>query len=403
MAALGETRAEAIAVDAAELWADPFGALARYREQTPVIRVGESYYVLRGPDVLALQKDRRMQQIEGEVMLHRGFPREGNMWRLFANTVLMSNGKVHVRRRSPAVDTFSRRMIARLRGHVAEEARTLAAGLPRGAAFDLADAFSGPLPGRIIAHVVGIDPNRWRYFASLVYTMTQGLAPPFPAERWDAIEDAAGLFYGFIAEAIADRRAAPRDDFLTAYIAACDAAGEMDEEELLIQAVGFVLAGADTTRGGITSIVGQLLEERSRWEAVLADRSLVTAAVREALRLDPPVGGSPRMTGEDVDIGGVVIPALRPVDLLTISAMRDPALYADPERFDLHRTDGPVHHPIFGGGVHRCLGEQLAMAEMEEGLIALLDAMPDLRLAEPREPLRGFTAVREVTPLLVTT
>jgi cytochrome P450 len=313
----------------------------------------------------------------------------------------MSNGAVHARRRAPAMDAFSRRMIALLRDMIGREARALVEAFPRGVPFDLVEALAGPLPGRVIAQVVGLDPDRWREFAGLVYKMTQGMAPPFPAERWPEIDAAAGRFIGFIGEAVADRRANPRDDFVSAYVAAADKQGVTDEEETLIQLAGIVLAGSDTTRGGIAVAIGMLLEQRSRWEEVLADRTLAANAIHEALRLDPPVGGSPRMTAEPLELDGVTIPPMMPVDLLTISAMRDASLYPDPDRFDLHRVDTPRYHPVFGGGVHRCLGEQLALAELEEALAAVLDLAPAMQLVGERKPLAGFTAVREASPLMV--
>jgi cytochrome P450 family 103 len=384
-----------------ELLADPHGSLKKYRDLTPIFRNGANHYVPRADDIVSLFKDRRLTHFDASLMPMRGYPTSGNMWRVFLNSMLMSSGKIHARRRGPAVDAFSKRVIARLRDYIREEARTLVAKFPINEDFDLLEYYGSPLPGRIIAHVVGLDPDNWKTFAELVYLMTKGIAPPFPADQWPNIEQAAGNLYDFCAEAIAERRQKPQDDFLTFYIAAADKAGLMDAEELLTQVVILVLAGSDTTRAGLAVTFGQLLEKRSRWEEVLADRSLVTPAVSESLRLDPPAGGAPRMTTEDIEIDGVIIPANHPVDLLTISAMRDASLYERPDEFDLHRTDGPRFHLAFGGGVHRCLGEQLAWAELEEGLSAALDLVPEMRLVGERHSLGGFTGVREPHPLIV--
>jgi cytochrome P450 len=81
--------------------------------------------------------------------------------------------------------------------------------------------------------------------------------------------------------------------------------------------------------------------------------------------------------------------------------MRDESLYPDPDHYDLHRADTPRYHPVFGGGVHRCLGEQLALGELEEALAAVLDLASSMRLVGERKPLGGFTAVREAFPLMV--
>lgn len=393
--------ADALEVTFDELLADPHEAFRKYRVQTSVIRVGQNHYVLRAKHVLDLHKDKRLMQFESDMMRHRGYPTEGNMWRIFSQTVLMANGKLHQRRRAPAIDAFSRRVIAGLRQHIREEARQIAQGLPHGEEFDLVEMFSGPLTGRIIAHIVGLDPDNWRQFAELVYMITKGLTPPFPVEEWPQIEAAAGDLLDFIQEAVEERRKTPREDFLTSYIRAADERGEMGSEELLVQLVGIVIAGSDTTRAGISVTAGKLLEDRSRWEEVLADGSLIDAAVAEAMRIEPPVAGSPRMTREAIELDGVLIPAGVPADLMALSAMRDPELFERPDEFDLHRKDHLRYHLVFGGGVHRCLGAHLALAEMHESLAALLDLAPDLRLVGAFPSLHGFTAVRVMPPLIV--
>lgn len=88
----------------------------------------------------------------------------------------------------------------------------------------------------------------------------------------------------------------------------------------------------------------------------------------------------PRITLEDIVLDDTLVPAGKILSLSTLSALRDPALYAEPEHFDIHRTDAPKRQLVFGGGVHRCLGEALAMIELEEGLAAMAQRLPDMRL-----------------------
>lgn len=84
-----------------------------------------------------------------------------------------------------------------------------------------------------------------------------------------------------------------------------------------------------------------------------------------------------------------------------LTALRDPAVYADPDRFDITRQDHPRLHPVFGGGPHRCLGEALARIELEEALGALARILPDLELDGPPARLRGYGAVRDLTSMRV--
>ena len=97
----------------------------------------------------------------------------------------------------------------------------------------------------------------------------------------------------------------------------------------------------------------------------------------------------------------MVIPAYRVLSLSMMSAMRDEALYADPDRFDIRRTDHPRLHLVFGGGPHRCLGEALARAELEEGLIALTQAWPGLTRKGPAVRMTGIGGIRSASSLTV--
>lgn len=162
-----------------------------------------------------------------------------------------------------------------------------------------------------------------------------------------------------------------------------------------------IVAGSDTTRGAMVIQAGLLLEHREQWEAVCQDAALIPAAVCESLRYEPSVGSIPRFTVEDVELDGYVIPIGRMLTLSTLAAMRDPAVFAEPDRFNIHRTDLPRKHLAFGGGPHRCLGEALAKAELEEGLAALVARFPGLRLSGNPLSVKGYGGVRRVADLHV--
>lgn len=140
---------------------------------------------------------------------------------------------------------------------------------------------------------------------------------------------------------IADRRANPRDDFITAYVHAAHEAGELTPIEIVAQLVTVILGGSDTTRSAMAIQVALLLNEREQWEAVCRDPSLIPAAVAEALRYEPAVGSVPRFTVTDIEIDGFMAPAGSILTLSTLSAMRDPLLYPDPDRFNIRRTGHP--------------------------------------------------------------
>jgi cytochrome P450 family 103 len=134
---------------------------------------------------------------------------------------------------------------------------------------------------------------------------------------------------------------------------------------------------------------------------VCQNPNLIPGAVAEALRFEPAVGSVPRFTVADIDIDGFVVPAGRILTLSTLSALRDPALYPDPDRFDITREKHPRWHLAFGGGAHRCLGEALARAELEEGLAALTTRLPGLRISGEPLGLYGHAGIRRIEPLQV--
>jgi cytochrome P450 family 103 len=138
------------------------------------------------------------------------------------------------------------------------------------------------------------------------------------------------------------------------------------------------------------------LQHQEQWEAVRHDSTLSANAVSESLRFEPAVASIPRFTTEEIELGDYVVPAGRIVSLSTMSAMRDPALFAEPDHFNIRRSDASRRHLIFGAGAHRCLGEILAKAELEEGLAALLERLPKLRLVDGPTRLFGHNGIRRV-------
>jgi cytochrome P450 len=193
-----------------------------------------------------------------------------------------------------------------------------------------------------------------------------------------------------------DRRAKPVNDFLSSYVAALDESEKLSAAETVIQIVTLILGGSDTTRAAMAIQISLLLQHRDQWNAVCRDFALVPGAVAESLRYEPAVASFMRVTLEDIDLDGWVIPRNRMLSLSTLAAMRDPALYSDPDTFDIRRTDHPRKHMVFGIGAHRCLGEVLATVELEEGLAALTARLPDMRIAGEPPLIRGSGGIRTV-------
>ena len=182
---------------------------------------------------------------------------------------------------------------------------------------------------------------------------------------------------------------------------AVDEADVLSRIEALIQIVTVILAGSDTTRAALTIQTSLLMQHREQWDGLRGDPSLIPGAVLESLRYEPSVGSFPRFTLEDIEIDGCTVPRNCVLSMSMLSAMRDPALYRDPDRFDISRTDVPRRPVVFGAGAHRCLGETLALLELEETLAALAERLPKLELVGNAPTVEGSGGIRRVSEMHV--
>lgn len=385
--------------DLAALARDPHGELARWRAATPMIQLAERRVMaLRAKDVQALIADPRVAQIEGaDYVMVNGVP-EGRAAAFLRDFFLFSNGADHRAKRGPFAKTFAFAAIKARRPAVAAVADRILAEAPRGAAFDFVDQVAARVPAEMIAATLGLPEEEASRFAGHVYRLSQVLTTTGAAEDPEGIEAGAAGLYDFVAEALAARRERPQEDLLSALVAETEPT-EAAMDALAHQVMGVIIGGSDTTRAGFARIVSLLLEHPEQWAALKADPTLIPGAVAEGLRYDPPVASVARFAVEPIEIDGVVAPAGALVGLSTLSAMRDPEAHADPDRFDIRREDQARLHLVFGGGVHRCLGEMLARIEMEEALRAVIEAAPDLKLVEPPRML-GFSGVRGISPMI---
>ncbi|MEL6232946.1 MAG: cytochrome P450 [Pseudomonadota bacterium] len=382
---------------------DPHGTFRAARALGPLLGFanGRGVLALRAEHVIPLMSDPRARQIGPEIAQYSGADIDGAYFHFAQNTLLFAHGKTHQKRRRAIAKSFHFSLMEALRAEVRATADALAASLPEDAPFDLRDAFAAALPARVIAKILGLPEADIPDFTARVYAMSGGLAFSVLDEDWPSIDHGAQALTEYVQRLFAERRAAPRDDFLTRYLAMADAAGELSPDETLQQIVTLILGGADTTRGAMTILVDLLLAHRDQWQAVVADQSLAPGAVGEALRFEPSVGSVGVIPLETIEVGGIPVPPGMPLGLSTMSAMRDPEVYADPDRFDITRTDIPRLHPVFGGGPHRCLGEALAKVELEEGLKAIAARFPDLRADGPRLRVSGVGGIRKVGKLLL--
>jgi cytochrome P450 len=290
----------------------------------------------------------------------------------------------HTRIRRLVASAFTARRVEAMRPRVASIVDELIDGLldqPQPA--DFVARFSLPLPVQVICEMLGIPAEDMEQFHAWSDTI-MGDWKQDSGEIMTALVD----LYGYFAGLIEVKRARPGDDLMSALIAARDDTDRLSEEELTILGCTLLIGGHETTANQINLSLLLLLDNSCELERLRADLGLIPGAVEELMRYVRLGGGLPpaRMTTEDVEVGGVTIPAGEVVLPLFASANRDPSVFSDPDRFDVSRV--PANHLAFGAGVHHCLGAQLARLELQEAFRGLLVRVPGIRLAVPATALQ---------------
>lgn len=390
-----------LVVDPKSLMDRPHAAFAALRARHPVIQLAErKYMALRADDVVALLNDPRTQQVEGPDYIRLNRIPDGNAARLLADFFLFSNDEAHRSKRGLFARTFAHGAMRSARERVRAVADAIVAELPRGETVDFVERMAARVPAEMIAAILGLPSSEAPYFARRVYKIAQAVSPVYPHDRHDEIETAATDLLAYVGDHMRARLETPRDDVLSSLAADWRASQAISFDSLVHQIIGVIIGGSDTTRAGFAMLAALLLQHPRDWAAVQADPGLIPGAVLEAMRYEPSVGSIARFTTDAIAVGGAPLPAGVMISVSTLSAMRDPALYAEPDRFDIRRADHPRLHPVFGLGPHRCLGEMLARLEMEEGLAALAAGAPGIvMLAPPR--MLGFGGIRQITSMQV--
>jgi cytochrome P450 family 103 len=372
------------------------------REKTPLVRVpigfGHMTLGLHARMVDQIVSD-ETRQIETETKIMQGIF-NGPIYDFTAQVLLFANGDVHQRRRRPIARTFAFKLMEAMRpATVATASELINERLGKGP-IDFLHEIAAQIPARIIADVLGIPRTDLPVFMKWIGDTSASIGF-VDVERRTQIEQSLNEFNAYVDGLLADRRAHPKQDFLTDYCAATAASGDLTEGEIRAQVVGLILAGSDTTRNSLCMTLYELLRHPDQWRALCADPDgLKKKAVEEGLRYQPVVSGIPRVAVKDMAVEGYQIPAGALLTVSILSVLRDPAVYANPESFDIHRTDQQRWHLAFGAGAHRCAGEALAKVELEETLATIARLAPNTKLAGPA-PQLAPGAIRTVDQMQV--
>jgi cytochrome P450 len=291
----------------------------------------------------------------------------------------------HTRLRRPSSRAFTPRRVEEMEPRVRATVAALLDAVDPRAPFDLVQALTFPLPATIIFSFMGVpeeDYAQLKEWCGHRATLAFG-RPPAAEQVEHATSMAAYRAYlrGLVARKAHDRA----DDFASAMLAIHDEDPDaLSQEEIASILFSLSFAGHETTNYLIGNLIRRLLEEPARWDAVVADPSLIPGAVEETLRFDTSVPAWRRITKRPVTLGGVEIPEGSKLFLWLAASGRDASVFPEPDVFDPRRANAK-RNLAFGKGIHFCIGSALGRLEAQLALEELTRRFPRLRLVEDQE------------------
>jgi cytochrome P450 len=317
-------------------------------------------------------------------------------------SMLATDPPDHTRYRKLVVKAFSAKAVAALRSRTEEIATELldamAAKGPRpGCTADVIEDYASLLPATVIAEMLGAPVEMRKQFLHWGEGAALSLDAGLTYAQFRRSERDLAALEGWMEEHFAYLRRNPGDNILSALVHARDGEGRLTEDELINIAMLLLAAGFETTVNLIGNGVGLLTAHPDQLALLRAEPQHWPRAVDEVLRVDSPVQRTGRIAVRDTEVAGERFRADQVVVVMLGGANRDPAVFADPDRFDVTRPNAG-DHLAFSSGPHFCLGAALARMEGEVGLRALFDRFPGLALAGPprRRPtrvLRGYASM----------
>lgn len=382
---------------------DPIETLNQLRREDPVHWSRHGFwYLTRYDDCAMVLKDpgRFSSSAAGwgssNPLARAGSDGENKTERSLSRTLAQSFNQMdapdHSRIRALVVSAFSQRSVEERRHRIQAVIYELldAAGAKR--TFDLVTDFAFHVPIIVASEIIGIPPIDREKFRVAFERTAALMAPKRSEESWaEALE--AGRWVGrYIRALIADRRGDPKDDLVSALIAAEDERGALSEPELSSAISTIYTAAGTTTERFISSGLYLLLSHRDQWKALVHDRTLMPLALDEILRFHHPTQSTStnRRCTVDVALRGKVMKQGDTVRVGLGAANRDPDVFENPDRFDITRKP-EVPALSFGAGPHFCIGAALARFEGRLAIEAVADRWPGIRLvteAPVRDPRR---------------
>jgi cytochrome P450 len=368
-----------------EFMRDPYPKYHQLRATDPVHRSPLGFFVAsRYSDVSLLLRDKRfgkdfvgrMTRRHGEQVLSEPVYRSMRHW------MLQQDPPDHTRLRGLVAKAFTAKRVEDMRTRIEQiVGENLDRAIPQ-RRMDLIGDFAFRLPVTVICEMLGIPKEDHEIFLTRARNGGR-LLDPVPLSRSEL--DAANLGNAAAAEYFHHlfdlRRRQPGDDLTTQLLQAEEEGSRLSTEEMTANIILLFGAGHETTVNLIGNGLLALYRNPDQLRLLRSNPSLITNAVEELLRYDSSVQLTARTALETVGVGGTEVAKGETILCLLGAANRDPAVYPEPDRLDITRPN--VRPLSFGGGIHFCLGAQLARIEAEVAIGTLLRRIPSLRLDDP--------------------
>jgi P450-derived glycosyltransferase activator len=290
---------------------------------------------------------------------------------------LEMNPPDHTRLRRFVTPSFSPKAVAAFAPMIQRVVDDLLDGaVARDEPFDLVTSLAAPMPIAVITELLGIPDADAAEFARYGATFGSALGGLQSIKHAGELMQAQKALERIFVSVFDARRRDPGDDVISRLVGA--EGDVVTAAEMVPLCTLLLIAGFETTVNLIGNTTLALLDHPESWRRVVADPGLVDAAVEETLRWDPPVQRTARFALTDQEVAGRQIKRGEIVVTLLGGANRDPAVFADPQAFDLDRTN-KSDHLAFSGGIHYCVGAPLARLEAVTAVRSLITRLPDLR------------------------
>jgi cytochrome P450 len=378
----------------------PFDLFARLRAEAPVAwqregSQGPGFWALtRYEDVLKVDGDpQTFSSQRGGILMAYGPPetRHPLLFRASVDAMINMDAPWHLQLRREHMPYFTPAYLAVLKDKVAAETTRLIDAMARLGECDLVENLSSQLPLFTLCEILGVPQAdrpkflTWMHYLEIAGHIAQTLrktTEPSPEllKFVQAFNDNVAEMFEYGRRMLKQRRAEPQADLMTA-IARATVDGELLREEYLDGSwLLIVFAGNDTTRNTISGAMKLFTENPDQRRALVGDMSLLPSAVDEVVRMVSPVIYMRRTATIDTEVGAQKIAAGEKVIMYFGAANRDPAVFADPDRFDIRRANA-AKNIAFGFGPHVCIGKRVAQLQLEEVYRQLFTRLPDIEYA----------------------